>query len=416
MTIFTEMFTGLLPTNSNLQNINNPLRKVLDKSIGEYFDSIEPIYEQLFLTDATGSWLDVHGRDYGIARKLDEDDDSYRERIIYEKLDHLTVSLLNTVYNMELYAFVSGFNPAENYLTSDNPYIASKYMSIANKSTRDILSSKFILDSGIVWLDETNFGNPNKIINIYNEDVLENYISILSNINLDNFFELNHEIEEIVLVLDRVLSCKSMFWYCSHLSSVDLDLPNATECRYLLRYCSALISLNLNLSNAIDCLRMLEGCSALTSVALELPNAINCEGMFWDCSALTNINLNLPNATNCRNMFLRCSSLTNINLKLPNAINCIEMMFNCSSLTSIDLNLPNATECSFMLFGCTSLESVKLKLPNLTEYTDIFYQCSNIETIDVIIPSDKVNGFKSYVESLNLQLTSFKINGVEYVS
>jgi hypothetical protein len=38
----------------------------------------------------------------------------------------------------------------------------------------------------------------------------------------------------------------------------------------------------------------------------------------------------------------------------------------------------------------------------------------NIETIDVTIPTNKVNGFKSYVTGLNLQhLTSFIINGEE---
>jgi hypothetical protein len=84
---------------------------------------------------------------------LGEGDEEYRERIVFEKLEYLTVGNVMEFYGLTLYAFVSLYNPTENQLTSDNPYIADRYMSIADKSTQEILDKKFILDSGVVWID-----------------------------------------------------------------------------------------------------------------------------------------------------------------------------------------------------------------------------------------------------------------------
>ena len=117
-----ELIRELLPLGSSLQDDGNPLRIVLDRSVGEWLDGFEQPFEQLFLTTATGGWLDAHGKDYGVSRRIDESDESYRQRIIYEKLDNLTAPLLSDVYNVDLYAFVEDYNPKENTLTSDNPY------------------------------------------------------------------------------------------------------------------------------------------------------------------------------------------------------------------------------------------------------------------------------------------------------
>ena len=380
----------MLRIDSALQDEGNDLRKVLDRTVGEYMDASEAVFDQLFLTSATGGWLDCFGQDFGVPRRLDEDDESYRERIIFEKLEYLTVGNLQSIYGLDLYAFVSGFNPHENQLTSDNPYIHDRYMSIADESMRNILNDKFVLDSAIVWLDESSFINPNRIINIYGEDVLEKYISVLSEVNLENYFKWNREIKEIVLILDKALTCKRMF-YGSELTSLDLELANATDCKELLMYCDGLLTLNLDLPNATECTQMLQRCSSLETV-----------------------NLNLPKATNCDSMMLYCSSLTSLDLDLPNAIDCTEMMSNCTSLITLNLDLANATTCNYMLLNCSSLESVTLNLPNLVEYGDIFFNCSNLETIDVTIPTSIINDFKNYVLGLNLQhLTSFKINGDE---
>lgn len=152
MTNFIDMLAELLPGHSEFQKKDNPLRKVLDRTIGEYMDNQENVSDQLFLTSATGGWLDAHGKDYGVPRRLDEDDESYRERIIFEKLEHLTAGNLQEIYGLVLYAFVANFSPYDNTLTSDNPYARNKYMAYADEDLKMILDNKFILDSGITWL------------------------------------------------------------------------------------------------------------------------------------------------------------------------------------------------------------------------------------------------------------------------
>ena len=152
MSDFIEMLVELLPMHSVLQNTDNDLRKVLDRTVGEYMDSVDHIYDELFLQTATGGWLDAHGKDYGVLRKTDETDDSYRERIIQEKNDRLTPLYLSELYGVTLYAYVSGFNPANNTLTSDNPYASNEYMSVADLEIQKVLNSKFAIDSEVHWI------------------------------------------------------------------------------------------------------------------------------------------------------------------------------------------------------------------------------------------------------------------------
>ena len=116
-------------------------------------DGLEQPFEQLFVTSATGGWLDAWGRDYGVSRRINEDDETYRRRIVYEKLDNLTAKLLMEVYNVDLYAFVDDFDASENTLTSDNPYLNKNgYLGSVDSDTQQILDKKFILDTGVVWL------------------------------------------------------------------------------------------------------------------------------------------------------------------------------------------------------------------------------------------------------------------------
>ena len=154
MSDFLPMLVDLLPEHSGLKRVDNPLRVVLDRSLGEYMDSVDSdvVFDGLFLESARGGWLDAFGRDYGVSRKLGEGDDDYRNRIIFEKLEYLTARNLQEIYGLTLYAFVDGFDAGENCLTSDNPYISSKYMSVASDELQGILNGKFVLDGEIVWL------------------------------------------------------------------------------------------------------------------------------------------------------------------------------------------------------------------------------------------------------------------------
>ena len=58
-----------LPVNSQLQNPNNQMHIIIQNTIGELLDNFEIDYDQFFLQDATGKYLDLHGKQYGIGRK-----------------------------------------------------------------------------------------------------------------------------------------------------------------------------------------------------------------------------------------------------------------------------------------------------------------------------------------------------------
>ena len=155
MSDFMNALVDLLPEHNKLKDSRNPLRKVLDLTVGEWFDNrdVQDFYEQLFLQSATGAWLDLHGRDYGVVRQLGESDDDYRTRIVQEKLEYLTPEYLDSVFDLVLYAYVEGFDASENTLTSDNPYITDYgYMSEMNDTVFDILNRKFVLDSSVYRL------------------------------------------------------------------------------------------------------------------------------------------------------------------------------------------------------------------------------------------------------------------------
>ena len=152
MSDFMEMFCEMLPAHSELQKTDNEFRKVLDKTIGAFMDENDDIYDELFLSSASKGWLDCFGRDYGVTRRIDEDDESYRQRIIFEKLEYLTANNLKSIYNLTLYADVPNYNIPNNQLTSDNEYISTKYMSYASNDLQKILNNKFVLGDDIKWL------------------------------------------------------------------------------------------------------------------------------------------------------------------------------------------------------------------------------------------------------------------------
>ena len=152
MSDFMTALVDLLPEHNKLKDSRNPLRKVLDLTVGEWFDNrdVQDFYEQLFLQSATGAWLDLHGRDYGVVRQLGESVVDYRTRIVQEKLEYLTPEYLDSVFDLVLYSYVEGFDASENTLTSDNPYITDyDYMSEMSDTVFEILTRKFVLDSEI---------------------------------------------------------------------------------------------------------------------------------------------------------------------------------------------------------------------------------------------------------------------------
>lgn len=155
MSDFGDEIIARLGENTNLAKPNNPMGKLLDYTVGEWLQQIDDsdFIEQLFLQESTGKHLDLHGKNFGVKRKVDESDENYRNRIIYEGLGHLTIDFLIDVYNVKLYSFVDGFNVNNNDLTSDNPYLSDNgFMAVADSNTKTILNRKFVLDNTVVWL------------------------------------------------------------------------------------------------------------------------------------------------------------------------------------------------------------------------------------------------------------------------
>ena len=153
---FGESIVARLP-NRNLQNTKNPMNRVIYYTIGEWLQRKNDalFFEQFFLQEATGKYLYLHGQDYGIYRKVNESDEDYRKRIIYESIGHLTVEFLKTVYNVDLYSNIPDFNVEDNVLTSDNPYYTDNgFMGVADETARSILNKKFIINEGVDWIND----------------------------------------------------------------------------------------------------------------------------------------------------------------------------------------------------------------------------------------------------------------------
>ena len=154
MSEYGEEILDRLPENSSLKSSNNPARKVIMNTLGEWLDNYDDNFENLFLNESVGEYIDCHGREYGVYRKLNESDEDYKKRIIYQILGHLTADYLINIYNVNLYVDIPNYNPNNNELTSDNHYISDEngFMALADEVTRSILNKKFVLGSGIRWL------------------------------------------------------------------------------------------------------------------------------------------------------------------------------------------------------------------------------------------------------------------------
>ena len=245
MSDFMDMLVEMLPMASSLQKKDNPVRTVLDKSIGSMMDDFDQPYDQLFLDTATGGWLDAIGKDYGIPRKLEESDDDYRQRIVYEKKDNLTVGLLYNVYSVDLFSFREDFDVTENTLVSDNPYLSSKYIGVSDENTISILDNKYILDTGVTWVNEHS--SIDYILNTNDVNVLNEYSKIYNQSSLVDFFRLNNSIRNVKLFLPEAVNSMNCFLGCFTLKNVDLDLPEVTNVTAMFLNCVSLETVRLNL-------------------------------------------------------------------------------------------------------------------------------------------------------------------------
>ena len=157
MTIYGDGLIERLNMESSLQDPNNPMHRILNNGVGGWLDDYDEnsLQEQVFIDSSNGNYLDLHGREYGVKRRVDESDDDYRERIILESLGKLTVEYLSEVYGLELYVYIQDFEMEDNTLSSRNPYLATDgFMSVVPTSIQNLLNKKFVLDSALHYIME----------------------------------------------------------------------------------------------------------------------------------------------------------------------------------------------------------------------------------------------------------------------
>jgi len=139
--------------NPELENPDNPFRKILDGTVGEYLANYDNHIYDLFLTRATGGYLDRHGEMYGLYRREDESDASFRQRIWMEEFivqstsDFLSLDIMLWVYFTDILD--------KNVLSSRNPYLKNEhdigFMFLATGSDSEYIQGKFFVGD-ILWI------------------------------------------------------------------------------------------------------------------------------------------------------------------------------------------------------------------------------------------------------------------------
>ena len=269
MSDFGENLFDLMPMHSNLRKKDNQLHKVIDNSVGEWVDrhDVQDFYDNLFLNTATRGYLDRFGADYGVTRQLGESDDDYRKRIILEKFDKLTPEYLKTLYGVELYTLVDGFNPRDNTLVSDNPYYNKNlFMGVANDNVKPILEKKFILNKAILFYEG---GKLDYIYDTNDNGMLKDYLYLY---NLKNIYDIfPATVKNVKLTFHYTLSLNRIFKNCTGLEKAIINSDS--------------------LQSIPD---LFVGCTNLKEVTLNTPNVrvfSTMDALFGGCSKLEKINI-----------------------------------------------------------------------------------------------------------------------------
>ncbi|MBR3140105.1 MAG: hypothetical protein IKF11_04475 [Methanobrevibacter sp.] len=319
---YGEGIINRLHPDSPLRQEGNPARTLIMKTIGAWLDNydVTELYDNGFLETATGKWLDLYGKDLGVVRQLDESDEDYRTRLIYESVGNLSMDYLLNVFDLSLYSFREDFNVVDNTLVSDNCFLnTGGYIGVASEDVISLLDRKLLLDGSISWV--TEYGSLEYILNTQGINILSNYSKIYELTNGYKYFYKNTTIKKVQLFLPNMNTCNQIFRGCSNLESVKLILPNISYMTPLFYNCTNLKSLELSsyVSHA-NYLCSDSNLSSLKNVKLDLPNVISCVEMLRGCSALKNVYLNLPKLDDYSNMFNNDSNIETINVNIPTTI------------------------------------------------------------------------------------------------
>lgn len=139
--------------NESLQDENNDFTIVLDGCLGEYLTNRDNHFLDTFLITATDKYLDIHGDIFGLKRRENETDDSFRQRII---TDETLIQRTTDFEKLDCQLWVYKDGVADNNtLTSRNTYLKKfhdeDYVFISSGTDVEYLQKKFIFGD-ILWL------------------------------------------------------------------------------------------------------------------------------------------------------------------------------------------------------------------------------------------------------------------------
>ena len=225
---------------------------------------------------------------------------------------------------------------------------------------------------------------PDKINNLVDSGIINEYNELLSMINQNNtIIELNsNEIENINIC----------FVGCTSLTTI--DLPKCTSIKNnTFRGCTNLTTVNLPECTSIGN-NAFSGCTSLTTVNLPKCTSIG-DSAFNSCTNLTNVNL--PECTSIgNNAFYNCTSLTNVNLPECTSIG-VHAFDHCTNLTTIDL--PKCTSIEEYAFvSCTNLTTIILSNNQVVTFGGIYtFSSSGISRGSgyIYVPDNLVDSYKT---------------------
>lgn len=142
--------TDLLPVNSNIHG--TPFEDLINNTIGYFLEMIEEEVDAMndgcFIDTAEGRYLDLWGKDYGIPRLNDENDEDYRKRLKILPLDRFNIQTLYEVYDLQLLTRNdTSFNDLKLY--SDNHFLDDEYWIGVSDEEWIEISRKFITTNKI---------------------------------------------------------------------------------------------------------------------------------------------------------------------------------------------------------------------------------------------------------------------------
>ena len=306
---------------------------------------------------------DYEEKDSEESYEVKEREEGYEEKESeesYEKEEEVPIEIYGNIlctYNItsgEINILSDEFENNENlliYINNQKKDFTKKYnfdMSDSKTVRFEILSEEFSMKNMFKNVEHLNTieltsNNNEKITSM--ESAFEKCSDLVTFI-----FEEGWDTSEL-------LSMKKAFYFCSRLSSIQLN--------------------NLNLSNVKDISQMFEGSGllAFTPDILDLNSVETMAGMFKSCNRISKVvfpksksnDLNISSKlTNMSLMFSECNSLNQLDISVLNTENVIDMssMFEkCNGLSSLDLSNLDTNDVQnmkSMFESCSKLRIITL--------------------------------------------------------